>query len=66
MRGRFSRHSTCSHGLRIKYKLFYVLYRGDLGQFHICSFSGPIEVSAVEFGEGAFQQRLKHGDRGDQ
>ena len=26
--------------------------RGDLGQFHFCSFSGPIEVPAVEFGEG--------------
>ena len=26
--------------------------RGDLGQFHLCSFSGPIEVPAVEFGEG--------------
>ena len=26
--------------------------RGDLGQSHVCSFSGPIEVPAVEFGEG--------------
>ena len=26
--------------------------RGDLGQSHLCSFSGPIEVPAVEFGEG--------------
>ena len=26
--------------------------RGDLGQFHLCSFSGPIEVPAVDFGEG--------------
>ena len=26
--------------------------RGDLGQSHLCSVSGPIEVSAVEFGEG--------------
>ena len=26
--------------------------RRDLGQFHLCSFSGPIEVPAVEFGEG--------------
>ena len=25
--------------------------RGDLGQFDLCSFSGPIEVPAVEFGE---------------
>ena len=25
--------------------------RGDLGQSHLCSFSGPIEVPAVEFGE---------------
>ena len=26
--------------------------RGDLGEFDLCSFSGPIEVPAVEFGEG--------------
>ena len=26
--------------------------REDLGQSHLCSFSGPIEVPAVEFGEG--------------
>ena len=26
--------------------------RGDLGRSHLCSFSGPIEVPAVEFGEG--------------
>ena len=26
--------------------------RGDLGKFHLCSFSGPIEVPAVDFGEG--------------
>ena len=26
--------------------------RGDLGQFHVCSFSGPIGVPAVEFREG--------------
>ena len=26
--------------------------RGDLGQSHLCSFSGPTEVPAVEFGEG--------------
>ena len=26
--------------------------RGDLGQSHLCSFSGPIEVPRVEFGEG--------------
>ena len=26
--------------------------RGDLSQFHLCSFSGPIEVPAVDFGEG--------------
>ena len=25
---------------------------GDLGQSHLCSVSGPIEVPAVEFGEG--------------
>ena len=25
--------------------------RGDLGQFHLCSFSGPIEVPGVQFGE---------------
>ena len=25
--------------------------RGDLGRSHLCSFSGPIEVPAVEFGE---------------
>ena len=28
--------------------------RGGLGQFHLCSFSGPIEVPAVAFGEGDF------------
>ena len=26
--------------------------RGDLGQSHLCSVSSPIEVAAVEFGEG--------------
>ena len=26
--------------------------RGDLGQSQLCSFSGPIEVPTVEFGEG--------------
>ena len=26
--------------------------RGDLGHSHLCSFSGPIEVPTVEFGEG--------------
>ena len=26
--------------------------RGDLGQSHLCSFSGPIEVPIVDFGEG--------------
>ena len=26
--------------------------RGDLGQSHLCSVSGPIEVPAFEFGEG--------------
>ena len=26
--------------------------RGDLGQSHLCSFSGPIEVPTVEFEEG--------------
>ena len=26
--------------------------RGDLGQFHLCSFSGPKEFPAVAFGEG--------------
>ena len=26
--------------------------REDLGHFHLCSFSGPIEVSKVDFGEG--------------
>ena len=25
---------------------------GDLDQFHLCSFSGPIEVPTIEFGEG--------------
>ena len=40
---------------------------GDLGQSHLCSFSGPLEVPAVEFwGGGAFQQKLKRGDRGNQ
>ena len=27
---------------------------GDLGKFHLCSFSGPIEVPAVDFGEWDF------------
>ena len=26
--------------------------RGDSGRSHLCSISGPIEVPAVEFGEG--------------
>ena len=25
---------------------------GDLGRSHLCSFSGPIEVPTVDFGEG--------------
>ena len=31
MRGRSWRHNTCSHGLRVKYVLFYVLYQGRFG-----------------------------------
>ena len=31
---------------------FTICIRRDLGRFHLCSFSGPIEVPAVEFGEG--------------
>ena len=31
---------------------FTFCIRRDLGRFHLCSFSGPIEVPAVEFGEG--------------
>ena len=27
-------------------------FRGDLGQAHLCLFSGPVEVPAIEFGEG--------------
>ena len=27
-------------------------FRGDLVQFHLCSFSGPLEVPIVDFGEG--------------
>ena len=27
------------------------VFRGDLGQCHLCLFSGPLEVPAVEFGE---------------
>ena len=27
-------------------------FRGDLGQSHLCSFLGPIEVPTVDFGEG--------------
>ena len=26
--------------------------RGDLGQSHLCSFLGPVEIPTVEFGEG--------------
>ena len=26
--------------------------RGDLGQSHLCSYSGPVEIPTVEFGEG--------------
>ena len=26
--------------------------RGDLGQSHLCLFSGPVEIPTVEFGEG--------------
>ena len=40
-------------------------FRGDLGQFHLCWFSGSIEVPTVEFGEGTSRQKLKRGDRGD-
>ena len=35
--------------------------RGDLGQFHLCSFSGPIEVPTVEFGEGDFSTEAETG-----
>ena len=31
--------------------------RGDLGQFDLCSFSGPIEVPAIEFGGGGHFDR---------
>ena len=31
---------------------FTCCLRGDLGQSYLCSFSGPIEVPTVEFGEG--------------
>ena len=33
--------------------------KGDLGQFHLCSFSGPIEVPAFEFGEGEISTEAK-------
>ena len=39
--------------------------RGDLDQYHLCSFSGPTEVPAVEFGRGTSQQKLKREDIGD-
>ena len=52
MRGWCWRHGTCSHGLPVKYEVVYVFIRGDLRRFHLSSFAGPIEVPAVEFGEG--------------
>ena len=33
--------------------------RGDLGQSHLCSVSGPREVPAVEFGEGDISTEAK-------
>ena len=57
-------HAPMDYESSIKCSTFCI--RGYLGQFHLRSFSGPIEVPAVKFKEGAFQQRLKHGDRGDQ
>ena len=40
--------------------------RGDLGQSHLCLFSGPVEIPTVEFGGGGTSQRkLKREDRGD-
>ena len=39
--------------------------RGDLGQIHLCSFSGPIEVPTVECGEGDISAEAEREDRGD-
>ena len=33
----------------------------DLGQFHLCSFSGPLEVPGVEFGEGDISTEAETG-----
>ena len=46
------RHSTCSHGLWVKYELFSFCIRRDLGRFHLCYVQGPREVPTVDFGEG--------------
>ena len=45
-------HASMDYESIIKFPTCSV--RGDLGQFYLCSFSGPIEVPAVDFGEGDF------------
>ena len=43
-------HAPMGYDSKIYCSTFCI--RGDLGQSHLCSFSGPIEVPTVEFGEG--------------
>ena len=43
-------HAPMDYESSINFSTFCI--RGDLGQFHLRSFSGPIEVPAVDFGEG--------------
>ena len=43
-------HAPMGYESSMNWSTFFI--RRDLGRFHLCSFSGPIEVPAVEFGEG--------------
>ena len=42
-------HAPMDYESSMNCSTFYI--RGDSGRFHLCSFSGPIEVPGVEFGE---------------
>ena len=42
-------HAPMDYELSMNWSTFCI--RRDLGRFHLCSFSVPIEVPAVDFGE---------------
>ena len=45
-----ARHAPMEYESSMNCSTFFI--RGDLDQFHLCSFPGPIEIPGVEFGEG--------------